>query len=73
MLVAGFAAGFATEALLRPVAGNQLYELAPLAVNGVDVPAQIVVPALTLSGGSAVTVTVTVVVPEQLPVVPVTV
>lgn len=70
----GFATGFAMLALLRPVAGLQLYDVeAPLAVSVVLLPAQIVVVPLTVITGIGFTVTVTVEVPVQEPCVPLTV
>lgn len=69
----GVAVGFATVALLNPVVGNQLYVVAPLAFSAVEVPEQIVPVPLAVTAGDGFTVTVTVVVPEQPPDVPVTV
>ena len=48
----GDAVGLAAEALLNPVIGNQLYEAAPLALNGVDVPEQMVVPPVKATTGT---------------------
>ena len=55
--------GFAVTELpvveLNPVEGDQLYVLAPPAVNVVEPPIQIdVLPALTVTDGSGFTVTV---------------
>ena len=59
MVATGLATGLAIFALLKPVEGVQLYEVAPLAVNVVPEPEQIVVFPLTDTTGIGVTVTVT--------------
>ena len=69
----GYAFGLAITVLLNPVAGSQLYEVAPEAVSAVLVPPQMDVAPLTVITGAGITDTVTVLVDEQLPVVPVTV
>jgi hypothetical protein len=59
---------------LNPVAGDQLYVVAPLAVKVVLLPEHIVAEVgLTSVVGVVFTVTVTLAVPEQPPEVPVTV
>ena len=73
VVVAGVATGFAIEALLNPVTGNQVYEVAPPAEIGVEAPEQIVAVPLAVTVGEGLTVMVTVVVPVHPPVVPVTV
>ena len=73
VVVAGLATGFAIEALLSPVAGNQLYVVAPFAVSVVLLPAQMVVVPVTVTVGVGTTVTVAVAVEEQPADVPVTV
>ena len=61
-------------AALRPVEGDQLYVVAPDAVIEVELPEQIVDDTgVTVTVGVGLTVMVRVAVPEQLPVVPVTV
>ena len=69
----GVAFGFAIEGLLNPVVGNHAYVVPPLAVNGVEVPEQIVAVPLADTDGIGLTVTVTTCVEEHIPVVPVTV
>ena len=57
---------------LKPVAGLQLYVLAPLAVKAVLLPLQILgFAGSTLTVGVAVTVMVTIAVALHVPVVPV--
>ena len=74
VVVVGLAVGLAILVALNPVAGLQLYVVAPLAVNVVLEPAQMVgATGVTVTVGTGFTVTVTVLVLEQLPVVPVTV
>ena len=60
-------------ALLSPVAGNHAYVVAPVAPSDVDAPAQIVFVPDAFTEGIGLTVTVTVLVPLQAPVAPVTV
>lgn len=69
----GDAEGLEIDALLNPVEGNQLYVVAPLALIGVLVPEQIVVPPVAVTTGIGFTVTVTTEVLLQPDVVPVTV
>jgi hypothetical protein len=57
---AGDATGLETEGSLRPVTGSQLYEVAPLALNEVDVPEQIVAAPPAVREGKGVTLTASV-------------
>jgi hypothetical protein len=73
-VLVGEAVTVAPVVALKPVAGDQLYVVAPLAVKEVLFPEQIVGDAgLTVTLGVEFTVTVTVVLLEHPPVVPVTV
>ena len=67
------AVGFAKVVLFKPVAGAQLYVVAPLAAIAVLVPSQIVVVPEALTFGIGLTVTVTFAVLLHPFVVPVTV
>ena len=60
---------------LKPAAGAQLYVVAPLAVTLVPPPPEQIVAevGLNVTVGVGFTVTTTTAVPEQVPVVPVTV
>lgn len=69
---AGLAVTAEPVVVLNPVAGDQVYVLAPLAVSPAEAPAQIVAE-LAVTVGVGFTVTRQVFVPTQLPVVPVTV
>jgi hypothetical protein len=73
LVTVGVATGVALVVLLNPVEGDQTYVVAPLAVNVVEVPLQIVISGLTVTFGTGLTVMVTVDVLLQGPVVPVTV
>ena len=74
VVVVGLAVTVAPVDEDKPVAGLQLYDVAPLAVSEVLVPLQIVVVVgATVTVGSGLTVTVTVVVPVHPLVVPETV
>lgn len=74
VVVAGFAVTVEPVVALSPVAGLQVYEVAPEAVNVVLPPVQILGDAgVTDTVREDPTVTVTVAVPEQEPEVPVTV
>lgn len=74
VVVVGFAVTVAPVDALRPVTGDQLYVVAPLAVKLVDVPEQIAtVPGDMLTLGIGFTVTVVVAVHGLHPPVPVTV
>ena len=73
MVVAGFAVTVAPVVADKPVAGLQEYVVAPLAVNDVLLPVQIVAvvgETVTVGFGFTVTVTVTVFV-QPFPSVPV--
>lgn len=72
VVVGGLAVTVAPVVAERFVAGDHVYEVAPVAVNVAEAPAQIV-SEFTATTGFAPTVTVAVAVPEQVPVVPVTV
>jgi hypothetical protein len=72
VVLVGEAVTVAPVVALKPVAGDQLYVVAPLAVNTVLLPEQMVADeGDTLTVGEELTVTVTVVVPIHPPVVPV--
>lgn len=74
VVVVGEAVTVAPVVPLNPVAGDQLYVLAPLAVKVALLPAHMVTLAgVTETVGTVFTVTTTVVDPEHPPVVPVTV
>ena len=73
VLTVGLAVGLEILATLNPVVGNQLYELAPVAVITVLFPLQIVVVPVIIIVGNGVTLTVIVFVPVQAPTVPLTV
>jgi len=71
---AGDAVTDAVLVALRPVPGAHVYVVAPLAISPVLPPGHIVADAgITATVGEAFTVTITVCVPLQPPVVPVTV
>ena len=74
VVVAGFAVTEAPVVALKPVAGDQVYDVAPLAVNVVELPAQIAGEAgvtVNTDAGSTVMVMLAVDVPQVL--IPVTV
>lgn len=72
MVTVGLAVTLAPVVALRPVAGLQVYVLAPLAFKAVEFPTQME-GELTVIVGVGLTVTVEVAVEVQLPVVPITV
>ena len=71
VVVVGLAVGLAQLVHDKPVAGDQMYVLAPVAFNAADDPAHITLLAPPLTVGLGLTVTVTLAVPAQ-PLVPVT-
>ena len=73
MVEDGVAIGLPIFVALNPVAGNQLYVVAPVATKFALAPLQIVPPPVTLIVGKGVTVTVTIAVLEHPNEVPVTV
>ncbi len=73
VVTVGDAVTLAAVVELNPVAGLQLYVVAPLAVRVVLPPEQMEVEGLTVTVGEVVTVTVTGTLDEQPLVVPVTV
>jgi hypothetical protein len=66
-VVVGEAITVAVLVALKPVAGDQLYVVAPVAVNVALPPIQIGLGVLTATGGSGLTVTTILLVFKQLP------
>jgi hypothetical protein len=74
VVTVGLATGLAILVALSPVAGLQLYVVAPLAVSPTLLPLHIPgLAGITVTVGVGFTVTVIIWVPLQVPVVPVTV
>jgi hypothetical protein len=73
VVIVGFALGFETVVLLRPVAGLHTNVLPPLALSDVLLPIQIAVEVPAFATGLGLTVTVTLAVLEQVPLDTVTV
>ena len=74
VVTVGLATGLAHVVHDKPVDADQLYAVAPVAVNVVDEPVQILTPEPALTEGNEFTVTITLAVPEHpLELVPVTV
>ena len=74
VVVVGLATGLYIEVELNPVEGNQLYVVAPFAIIETEPPEQIPGPfGVAVTFGIGFTITVTVAVLVQLPIVPVTV
>ena len=74
-MLVGLAITVAPVVVFNPVAGDQMYELAPLAVNVADCPMHTAgADGVTLIAGDGITVIVTIAVSWQfVPFVPVTV
>ena len=75
MVVVGLATGLLQVVQDKPVDADQLYAVAPVAVNVVDEPEQILTaePALTVGRGLTVTATLAVLEQPVVVLVPVTV